>query len=250
MKKFAFFSDLIFTFFLADICTLVLFRYLGVRFFPALFLAALCGGLTALAVGAILRYRRKNLYLKKSDEAQRQRLLLHLALLSDEQKTDYLQTALSTADTPINRFGKLRLFTSTEFYFLKFTPNPLSADEIPPLARLKTGKKKILLCDGVEENALDLCSRLQIEVKTGDWVYRKIKSANALPESYLGDESGAPKRSRRLKTCFARKNAKRFLVGGGLILLLSRMTPFYFYYLLMGCGLLFAAVFIRIFGYE
>ncbi len=248
MKKFAYFSDLLFTFSVSGIFTLLFFRFLGIRLWLSFPLALVCGALTALAVGAIASYRRKNLFLKRSDETEKAKLLLHLSLLSDAEKTEYFLDLLSTAQEPANRFGRLRIFTKTEFYFLKFTLAPLSADEIPNLARLKTGKKKILLCSQIEEQALTLCSRLGIEVRTGEWVYTALKKANALPERYLGDIP-KPKKGRR-KLWFSRKNAKRFFVSGVLVLLLARLTPFSYYYLLFGVLLLGASVFTRIFGYE
>ena len=250
MKKFAFFSDVVFTFFVSAIFTLCLFRYLGVKLPTALLLAALCGCLTAAAIGSILQMRRKNLRLKKSDETQKQKLLLHLALLSDEGKTEFFRNVLSTQETPASRFGKLRVFIKTEFYFLKFPLTPVGADEIPSLSRLKTGKRKILLCSQIDEAALQLCNRLGIEVKTGEWIYKRLKETDFLPEQYLGDENAANKSKRKIKLCFSKANAKRFLVGGALVLLLSRLTPFYYYYLLLGCVLLLSAILVRIFGYE
>ncbi len=247
MKKIAFFSDILFTFFVSGIFTLFLFRYGGVSLFPALFLSALCGGLTACAVGAYLQSKRKNFFMRKADEEGKKKLLLHLALLSDEAKTEYLTAALSTEEEPAKRFGKLRVFNKTQFFFLKFSLSPLAVDEIPNLARLKTGKKKVLLCAEIQEDALALCNRLDIDVKTGEWLYVKLKEKNALPDSYLG-EVAPTKKGKRFKLWFSKKNAKRFLVSGALILLLSRLTPFYTYYLLLGCILLFTSVFVRIFG--
>ncbi len=249
MKKFAYLSDVLFAFFLSGICTLVFFRYLQLSLFAALLLSALCGILTAAAVGALLKIKRKSLYLKKSQEGLKEKLLLHLALLSDEEKTRLLQEVLSTKEEPLGRFGKLRIFNRTEFYFLKFSLSPLSVDEIPNLARLKTGKKKILLCSKIEEAALALCARLDIEVRTGEWVFLHFQRRDALPETYLG-ESGSRAPKKRVKVWLSKRNAKRFLTCGGILLLLSRLTPFYYYYLLLGGGLLVASLFIRIFGYE
>ena len=248
MKKFAFFSDVIFSFFFSTLFTLCLFRHFGVKLTAAFLLALLCGGLTAAAIGSILQARRKNLYLKKSDESVKQKLLLHLALLSDESKTQFFQNALSTAQTPVSRFGKLRIFTEREFYFLSFTLAPVGADEIAKLSRLKTGKRKILLCSSIEETALGLCNRLGIEVKTGEWVYCRLQEDDLLPQEYLGEEN-AETRKRKIKLCFSKSNAKRFLVGGAITLLLARISPFYYYYWLIGCLLLLVAVFIRVFGY-
>lgn len=251
MKKFAFISDIIFTFFVCFLFTLCLFRYVGVTLLPALLLATLCGALTAFAVGSILQYRRKTYFLKRTDESQKQKLLLHLALLSDEKKTEFFKNALSLGcELPVNRFGRGRIYTQEEFYFLKFPLAPVTADEIASLSRLKTKKKKILLCAQIEDAAFSLCNRLDIEVRTGEWVYTFLKSQNALPTSYLGEASAAVKNKRRFRLWFSRSNAKRFLACGALILLFSRLTPFYYYYLLLGVLLLIAAVFVRIFGYE
>ncbi len=248
MKRFAYLSDVAFGFFVSFVCSLVLFRYLHLRFALAFVLAIVCGGLTALAVASVLAAKRKNLYLKKSDENLKEKLLLHLALLSDEGKTSLFQELLSTTDEPINRFGKLRIFNRREFFFLKFTLSPLSADEIPNLARLKTGKKKILLCSQIEEQALSLCARLGIEVRTGEWVYARFKERSALPEKYLGEGNAVQKP--RSKAWFSKRNAKRFFTCGSLVLLLSRLTPYYVYYLLFGGALIVGAVVVRIFGYT
>ncbi len=248
MKKFAFFSDLLFTFIVGGLFTLLLFRSLQVRFTFSLPLSLLCGGLTTGAVAALLKAKRKKLYLKKSDELQKEKLLTHLALLSDEAKTEYFQAAFSTQETPYKRFGRLRIFNQTEFYFLQFRFHPLTADEIPAVARLKTGKKKILLCAKIEEEALSLCRRLDIEVRTEEWVYSRLKSALALPKNFLGEE--LPKQRRSFKLWFSRKNAKRFLASGSLVLLPAFLTPFPTYYLLFGAALLLTAVFVRIFGKE
>ncbi len=250
MKKFAFYSDLLFTFCLSGSFTLVFFRFLDVALFPALFLATVCGVLSAASVGAILLVKRKNLSLKKSDEERKRKLLLHLALLSDEEKTRLFSELLTSDEEPVSRFGRLRIFNKTEFYFLQFRPNPLSADEIPAFARLKTGKRKILLCAQIEDAALELCRRLDIEVRTGEWTYSLFQERNALPEKFLGDDGGLPRQKHRVKAWFSKKNAKRFLLSGGLILLLARLTPFYLYYLLLGCALLLVAAVVRIFGYA
>ncbi len=249
MKKFAFYSDLIFALLVGGIFNLVLFRLLGLSLFPAFFLALVCGSLVCGAVAALLLAKRKNLDLKKSDETQKEKLLLHLALLSAEAQTALFSQVLGK-EQPAKRFSKQRVFNKTDFYFLDFRLSPIAADEIPPLARLKTGKKKILLCAQIEESALDLCRRLNIEARTGEWVYALFKEQNALPERYLGDDEGLLKQKRRFKAWFSKKNAKRFLVSGALILLLARITPFYYYYLLLGCCLLLVSVFVRIFGYA
>lgn len=247
MKRSAFISDIIFTFFLAGLFSLCFFRYLSVSLPVSFLLALLCGGLSAGAVGALLKSKRAKFFLKKSDEAQKRKFLLHLSLVSDEEKTGYFQTLF--AEALPRRLGKLRLATNEAFYFLSFRFAPVSADDAARYTRWKTSGKKILLCNAIDEDALDLCRRFQIEVITGDGVYALAKEKNALPTRYAGDESGEDKKRRRLKLCFSRSNSKRFFLGGALVLLTSLLTPFPYYYLVFGSLLLLAAALIRIFGY-
>lgn len=249
MKKSAFVSDVIFAFAVSFLLSLCLFRYLQIGLWLSFFLALACGLLTAAAAVAILRVKRKHFFLKRSDEAQKEKLLLHLALLSDNEKTEFFLKFLSLNEHA-QKFGQLRIFTKTAFYFLNFNLLPVNADDIAKYSRLKTGKQKILLCSKIEEPAFALCSRLSIQVKTGEEIYALLKKANALPESFLGEENADKKHKRRLRLWFSRRNSKRFLVAAALVLATSVLTPFSYYYWLFGASLLLASVFVRIFGYE
>ena len=250
MKKFALFSDVCFAFFVSGIFSIFFFKALKLSTPTALFLSILCGALTAFSVGAYLLYRRKNVRLKHTDEAEKEKLLLHLSLLSDEAKTTLFQRLLSSPEHPCKRFGRLRLFTETDFYFLKFAFAPVNADDVAKLSRLKTGKNKTLFCAEIDEPALFLCQRLSIAVKTGDEVYTLFKTANALPKTYLGEPTPSSNKKRRLRLYFSKKNARRFLTCGGILLLFAGISPYAFYYIAVGIVLLLSAVFIRIFGYE
>ncbi len=248
MKKTAFILDILFTFLASALASLCLFRYLRISLWLAILLCALCGMLAAFAVGAILHLRRKTTFLKTSDEQIKQKLLLHLALLSDKEKTEYFKTAFTSQ--PLSKFSALRLYDDENFYFLNFKFSPVTADEIAALSRLKTDKQRILLCAEIEEAAKTLCGRLHVQVQTGESVYQVLKEKDALPQEFLGGEDVNLKRSRRIKLYFSKSNAKRFLLSGALVLALSFLTPFPYYYLLFGGILLLAALFLRIFGYA
>ena len=252
MKKSALISDLIFTLFASWLFTLCIFRYLGVPLISALILSGVCGLLTACAFGSLWQSKRKILLLKRSDEALKEKLLLHLALISDEQKSRLFSSALSleSEEGEIKPYGRDRLQSDACLYLLKFRFTPVTADEIARFARQKTTKRKILLCSHIEESAFQLCHKLGIEPKTGDWAFLFLKKHNALPEHFAGDELPEGKAKRRFKLCFAKSNSRRFLVSSIFILLLSFITPFPYYYLVFGLILLCAAVFIRIFGYA
>ena len=154
---FSFISDLIFTFFLVSLFTLCLFRFWRIPLMPALLLALLCGTLSTGALGAFLQSKRNALFLKKSEEETMEKLLLHLALLGDDKKLSLFQNALGDENNPVKKHGKKRLFTKDECYFLEFRFAPVETDDISALARLKTAKKKFLLCNRIDEQALKFC---------------------------------------------------------------------------------------------
>lgn len=250
MKRSALISDILFSFFVANLTTLFLFRYLKIRLSLAIILAGLCGLLFAAATAAWLQSKRKSVFLKRSDEAQKEKLLFHLAYLSDEAKTDFFLKRLQDDASQSKRFGKLRLYTSEQFYWLRFTFSPVTADEIFSFNRWKTDKEKVLLCNKIEDNAYALAQRFQIRVVTGNEVYAMLKERNALPKSYSEEETAEIKRQRRLRLWFSRKNAKPFLISAALTLATALVSPFPKYYLIFGFGLLTVSVFIRIFGYK
>ena len=247
MKKTAFLSDILFTFFTAFLLSTVLFRFLGVGFSLALFLSIPCGILTAMGVGAYLLHRRKRYFLKRSDEALKNKLLTHLSLLNDERKTNFFRDLFPESET---RRSLLKIFTNDAVYFLAFHFAPVNQDEVASFARLKTSKRKIIFCGEIEERALSLCLRLSIEVQTGESVFRFVQKNNALPEVFLGEETPVNKRKRKFRLCFAKTNARRFFVSGALVVLASFFTPFPIYYWLFGVVLLTASAVIRIFGYS
>ncbi|MBR4942750.1 MAG: hypothetical protein IKZ28_01855 [Clostridia bacterium] len=249
MKKSAFISDVLFAFFCAFLATLCIFRYAGVSLTLAFVLSILCGVLTAGGVGAYLQSRRKTVFLKKSDEAQKEKLLFHLAMLSDEGKTKFFLERLSTEKLPVKRVGALRLSSADAYYLLRFNLAPVHADELLVFSRLKTKKDKIVLCSKIEESAYALAERLGITVKTGEQVYALLKERNALPTSYLSEESETNKRKRKLRLWFSKNNAKRYLTASGLLVLTAFISPFPYYYFISAGVLLLTAVFIRIFGY-
>jgi hypothetical protein len=250
MKKSAFISDVLFICGIAGIFTLCLFRYFSLSFFLSVCLAFLCAFLAGCSATAFLLHKRKNITLKRSNERQKQDLLRHLCLLSDEKKTEYLRDAFSKiTQTPLQKSGKLRMGNENDLYFLKFRFSPVTADEVASAARWKSGKQKILLCNEIEESAAALCLQLDIRLQTGESVYQALKSANALPQSYLGQATKKTRKEKR-KLWFSKRNAKGFFTGGVLLLLTSLLTPFPYYYLVFGGILLLVSLFVRIFGYE
>lgn len=245
MKRSAFISDIIFAFFVAFLCTLFLFRTLAIRLASSIFLAVICGGLTACATFALLQRKRKTIFLKRSDEAQKERLLFHLACISDEEKTSFF---LHRMGEEVRRFSKLRLTSNEQFYQLRFTFTPVTADEVAALARFKTDKEKVLLCGKIEDTAYALAEKMRIRILTGNEVYAFLKDKDALPQAYPTEETAEGKRARRIELWFSRKNAKPFLIASALTLFTAFVSPFPYYYFLFSALMLLASVLIRIFG--
>ena len=249
MKKTAYYSDLLFTFFCVGIFTLCLFRFQRLSFWLSVLLAAVCGGLGAAAIGAWLRMRNKKAYLSSAGEREKAKLLLHLSLCSPEQLTARFIEAFKKTGEAAKRFSSLKLYTKDSFYYLQFGFSPLSADTVAAFFRFKTSKQRIILCKDCTPEAKTLCDVLSVQVQTGEQIYLFFKQADALPEQFLGDVPNAQKRAKRT-IAFAKSNAKRFLLSGVLVLLSSLITPFAGYYILFGALLIAAALFVRIFGYT
>ena len=251
MKKLAFISDLIFTFCAGFLFTACFFRFLKIGIFLSLTLSAVCGALTACAVGALLLARRKKLFLKKADLENKEKFLTHLALLSADKVTDFFADYFQKFQDSksIQRRENKQLTIGDEEFFLRFSFAPVRADEVAEIFRVQTNNTKILLCNTIEPQAKALCEKLKIQIRTGDEVYTAIKKENALPQAYLGDGE-TKKRKARLKLWFAKSNARRFLTSSAMIFFLAYLTPFFYYYLIFGSVLLLTAVVVRIFGHE
>lgn len=143
-----------------------------------------------------------------------------------------------------------RLETEDILFFPLFSVRPVDGDAVAAVLRVKSEKRKYLLCGELAPEAEKLCARFDIRAITGNEVYCILKKGEALPEHYLGEDTSVPKKKKRLRAWFAKSNSRRFLLGGTLILLTSLITPFPLYYIILGSALVLSAVFVRIFGYR
>jgi hypothetical protein len=252
MNKSAFISDLIFTLFISWLFTLCIFRYVGAPLLTALILSVFCGVLCTCALGAFWQNKRKTVLLKRSETAVKEKLDLHLCLLTPPRALDmFYRVFLQTEQFEnVQKQGKNRLITKQQLYFFYFRFTPITADDVATIARVFTTKEKVLVCLQLEDAAFQLCHRLGITAQTGEWAYLFLKKHDALPKTFLGDTLKENKRKRTLRLCLAKNNARRFFVGALFILALSLITPFPLYYLLFASLLLITALCIRIFGYS
>lgn len=254
MKKSAFISDLLFSFFLVFTFVVCLFRYLRFSLWASVVFAAIAGVAVTFFVWANLNRKRKIFFLKKAEEREKEKLLLHLALLPFDRQTELFSRALKTdnavknADKTFARFlftplsaSDIGSFIKTEFS--RFVSEDERSENESPVAQGLT-----VYCNEADESAKTLCKRFHVTLYTGEESYLFLKSQNALPEKYLGDGPFAERKKRRLAFYFQKKNSRRFLVGGILVLCTSLITPFPYYYLISGSAMLIIAAVVRIFG--
>lgn len=210
--------------------TLCILRYYRLPLWASVLLATLLAIPVAGGTFLFLSRRSERKLLRQRDIEEKDKLMLHLALSSDE-KLKKLFDGLTTAECTL---------------FL-FTLQPLSADEIAQ--KLKSEKSSFSIwCNALTNEAQKLCTDFDIEVKEGTDVYFLLKDAARLPEKYIcGERKRIPFRQ-KLKGFVDRKNAKRFLLSGSILLFFSLFTFFPIYYLISGSLLLAVALFIRIFG--
>ncbi|MBQ4270163.1 MAG: hypothetical protein IJB97_11015 [Clostridia bacterium] len=257
MKKSAFISDLLFSFFLVFTFVVCLFRYSRFSLWAAAIFAVIAGVAVTFFVWANLHRKRKIFFLKKAEEREKEKLLLHLALLPFDRQTELFSRAVKNGDSisgnPVNG----------DKTFARFLFTPISASDIGSFIKTEfsaansaapNGETEAdragltVYCNDADESAKSLCRRFRVTLCAGEESYLFLKSQNALPEKYLGEESFAKRKKRRFSFYFQKKNSRRFLIGGILVLCTSLITPFPYYYLISGSAMLIVAAVIRIFG--
>ena len=241
MKKSAYYSDILFAFFLSSICLLCLLRFFRVVLLLSCLVATLGGVASALFTAVILREKREKSFIKAKDEALKEKFLLHLALLPQEELTQYLSRVLAC-----QKSGDF-FTTDAEMIFPIFRLQPIAPDCLLPIFQPPTQNKKVI-CNSLSPESKTLCERLGVQVIEGVEFFQIAKEKNCLPTEYVSEEFFTQKKKERLKMYFAKSNSRRFFVGGTLVLLSSLITPFPYYYLVVGFLLMGIALFTRIFG--
>ena len=188
MKKSAFISDLIFTFCATFVGCLCLLRYLALPLLFSSFVAISCAVLTTLLLGRYWKRKRAAFLLKKSEEREKEMLLLHLAFLSDGAQNKLFFNALKRVETQnqpsrnahsdektqqgedepkliLRRNGLIVCPTKTVMARFRF--GALHADEITPLIRAKSDKK-VLYCGELTKDAESLLTRLGVCITKGE----------------------------------------------------------------------------------
>lgn len=245
MKKSAFISDLLFAFFALFLPTLCLFRYWRIHLVLSLFLASLCGLCAAVPTFFFLRGKCEKNRAAAKGLAEREQLLFRLTLCDDGELRRLFEKYSKAEAADGEKEGETE--EERENFFL-FTFDPITPDSLLPVLKAKTEKPKRLYCNELSPEAEKLCARFGIRTIAAEGVYRLLKDADDVP---VPPEEEPKKRLKdKPKKWFSKRNSKRFLTGGVLVLVASLASPFPKYYLIFGLALILSAVFIRVFGYR
>ncbi len=251
MRKSAYFSDLAFAFCAAFLPALCFLRFKRIPLPWAIAVSILFGVGVALAVAARMKKRYAARALKANEQRETEKFALHLALLSpNEQAAFFAERADVVLGEPCTVAASREwefLETPSQVGYCRFRAAPLSADDALPILTRFTDKTPLLLCNALTDDGKSLLNRFGIRIITVEEIYLKLKDAELLPTQYKSEAAFA-KRKKRIFSRFTKRNARPFFTGGALLLLSSLFSPFPYYYLVFGVGLMAVAAVIRIAG--
>ena len=245
MKKSAYYSNIFFAFLATTVSFLCVLRYLQVGLALACVFGVIAGTCAACACALLLKNKRDTGLRKADDERLKEKFLLHLLLLPTPQQKQTLCALFEACmDGEFLQLGQN--VVALPLLFLR----ELTPDDVLPLFRKTQAEKKIILCNRINAEAAALCQKFNVEIVDGTTIFQQAKEKNLLPSIYVSEPFFTKQKPLRWKLCFAKSNSKRFFVGGIFILLSSLITPFPYYYLIVGFFLLGLAVFTKIFGED
>lgn len=253
MKKTAIFSDVVFLFAVISLPTLCLMRY----YRYSLFVSAVVAVLLALAICALflafIHRKTGKLTLKKREEEEKNSLLFNLAMLGKKPLADLVLRVYEKKDERacLKKYGSTYAVSYEDFVcFPVFSVEDVSVEELEKICRIKTAKRKAILCNSLSDRAQALASKLSLFVLSGVEVYTLFKESGVSPVALFEKNPDDLKPRKKLKKALFRRNSRRFLACGAILLIASLLTPYSTYYILFGGGLTIAALLLRLFGLE
>lgn len=229
-----------FALFSAFIISLCIMRYYRVPYLAATISSALIGAAVSVPVFYVLYNVREKKILRRADEKEKDKLMLHLALTKQQDVTDIM---CSMCDV-IHNIKYFYAIKENEVLYPAFTIEPLGADKIAEIGKRFSGRQITIFCNSLSPAAQKLCDGLGIKTVKGDEVYLKLKEKNLLPEKYLCEVKKKTFRD-KLSSAAAKTNSRAFITGGLGLLIFSLFTIFPLYYLVSGIILFVFGVAIR-----
>ncbi len=218
--------------------------------------AAVCftaATLLSLALAGVLLFALSARHQKRArsrrEQAEREKLMLHLALERDERVRALLLGALVADGKEAHCEGDVLSADGTPLIPL-FTMQPVSADSIAQLLKRYGTRTFCIACNALTPEAEKLLATFSRTAMTQDDVYALLVRTQTLPEHYICGELPRKDLRRTLRRALSRRNAYPFFVSGAGLLVMSLFVIFPVYYLVSGSILLSAAILIRAFGYA
>lgn len=238
--------DCLLTFLGLGLVFLCCMRYYGLPLLPSVIASALLAFSFAFPFGLFLIKRRKKSYLKRRDEEEKNKLMLHLTLLSDRETLRLLSSTLPAPFTEENATVK----RENKRYIPLFTMQPVSADEIVRLVKKYESENVVLWVNELTTEAKGIADKLNVEVLSGKEVYLALKQAELLPEHYRLEEKSKRTPRERAERYFAKGNSRSFFWCGVGLLFLSFFTFFPTYYVISGSILILLSLAVTWLGYR
>ena len=254
MRKSAYLSDTAFAFTALFLPLLCFLRFKGVPLFPSILLAVAFAGVGSTAVGMLLRKKFKRQTLKAREKKEAERLLLHLALMTQKMQAEFFATRLKAFFEHDEGCVKLMEYNHAwlielpeKALYCKFSTEPLASDALLPILSLTTKKDKLVFCNELSANAGALAAKLQLSILDGNECYLRLKNAKLLPSE---DEYTPLEYKKKVawRICIQKRNARPFFTGGALTLVSSLFSPFPYYYLASGTAMIATSILLRFFG--
>ena len=209
MKKSAYYSDVFFVFLSTAVGLLCILRYLRVGLALACAVGALAGVGSAGVAAIVLKNKRDIRLRKADDERWKEKFLLHLILLNETQRNEYLCLLFDCFE----RDGLL-IKSAGELLLPIFVLREVVADDILPILRQESVEKKQICCDKISAEGKTFCEQNGVEVLDGVTLFTLAKEKNALPQTYASERLFSQKRKNGGKWAFLKATADGFLAAG------------------------------------
>ncbi len=249
MKKFELplWSDTFFIFCTAFLLFFCIFRFYAQALWAAVLFALFAAAALAFLCHILLKKRRNKRCAARKDREERQKLSFHLALDTPEHNLSRIAAALARKTGEDAKMGKESISTPEGEYFLRFSLEPTTADELVPVVRAQ-GQDKTVLSNSFTKDAEKLADAFGIGRMDADEVYLLLKETDNLPEQYIMGSRMKKSLKNGLLRRLGKKSARGYLLAGVSLLLFSLISIFPVYYIVAGGLMLAAAVLVRIFG--
>lgn len=251
MRRFSLADILDVLFYTLAVCFLAfgVLRYFKLNFWVCLTFALLFAALTCVFCSLFLGGKRQKKARGKREKAERDALLLHLALEKEERVRAAMVAAFTADGKTANCVGDVLEADGTLIVPI-FTMEPVSADAVALAIKTYGASPFTVACNALSASAEKLLLSFGKGAMRGDDVYALFARTNSMPQPLICGQLPRKSFKDNLRRSFSKRNARPFLVSGLLLLLMSLFTLFPVYYLASGSILLATAVVVRAVGFS